>query len=259
MKMKLNEDIELIDGYPYIYIRSINAVVGADFHLGYEVVLADEEGYFVPQAQYNEIISELEYILKKYDIDLFIVNGDLKHKFSMRTRQETREVLSFIDFINSYVKEGIVVRGNHDNFVRGLFDRYENISFVEPYYNLGNYIFTHGHVLDLEILSLMEKKTVIIGHEHPALLLYDDVGGKIKIPTFLFGKTKFNTDILVLPAVSPLMSGVEMNLVTRQELLSPILRETVDISNLVPYAVVRGREILEFPKLGLWSDIQKLV
>ncbi|MHA1471076.1 MAG: hypothetical protein ACTSSP_11035 [Candidatus Asgardarchaeia archaeon] len=45
----------------------------------------------------------------------------------------------------------------------------------------------------------------------------------------------------------------------QQELLSPILRETVDISNLVPYAVVRGKEILEFPKLGLWSDVQKLI
>lgn len=253
--MQLTNDISLIDGAPYIFINSLGAIVGADFHLGYEVVLADEEGYFLPHAQFDEIIDELEKILEQYNAKRFIINGDLKHKFSMRTRQETREVLSFIEFLTNYVDSVIIVRGNHDNFVRGLFDKFENVEFVEPYYLLGQYFFTHGHISNLEILSHMKDHFTIIAHEHPALLLYDDVGGKVKVPAFLYGLNKFGKEILVLPAASPLMPGSEVNLISPSELLSPILRETVDIFELSPFGVSRGKETLSFPKLKLWHNI----
>jgi len=256
--MQLTNDISLIDGTPYIIINSLSAIVGADFHLGYEVVLADEEGYFLPHAQYNEIIDELEMIFSKYDVKRFIINGDLKHKFSMRTRQETREVLAFIEFLKKHVDSVIIVRGNHDNFVRGLFNKFKNVEFVEPYYLLGDYLFTHGHISNLEITSLMKDYFTIIAHEHPAFLLYDDVGGKIKIPAFLYGRTKLGNEILVLPAASPLMPGSEINLITPSELLSPILRETVDIFELTPYGISRGKETLSFPKLRLWHNITEL-
>ncbi|MCD6490902.1 MAG: metallophosphoesterase [Candidatus Njordarchaeia archaeon] len=253
--MIINEDIILLDGLPYVYIKSIDTIVCADFHLGYEVVLADEEGYFLPQAQFHEILDELKRITKQFRAKEIVIVGDLKHKFSRRTRQETREVLKILEFINQNFDKGILVRGNHDNFIRGLFNRYENIDFIDRYYIEGRYLFTHGHILDEDIEKEAVNKTLVIGHEHPALLLYDDIGGKIKIPTFLYGDTTLNGKILVLPAVSPLMSGIEVNLISESEFLSPIIRKYVNVDLLKPYGILRGKEILEFPPLRLWRGI----
>ncbi|MHA1238002.1 MAG: metallophosphoesterase [Candidatus Odinarchaeia archaeon] len=249
------DDIQFLEGVPYLYIKSLNALVGADLHLGYEIVLAEEEGYFIPQGQFKEIISELDNLLSKFNAEILIVNGDLKHKFSMRTRQETREVISFLDFISSRVKKCFIIRGNHDNFVRGLFERYKNVEFIEPWLELGNYIFTHGHILTSDLIEKIKEKILIIGHEHPALLLYDDVGGKIKVPAFLHGSTKYGKTIIVLPPVSPLMSGTEFNLTSQNEVLSPILRELVNIRDLTPYAMLRGKCTLTFPPLSKWGNI----
>ena len=255
--MIIADDIILIDGYPYAFINSIKALVCADFHLGYEIVLADEEGYFIPQAQFDEILGELEKIVKEVKPRELIIVGDLKHKFGMRTRQETREVLQILEFINENFEKGVLVRGNHDNFVRGLFNKYENIDFVEKMYIRGDYLFTHGHLLDDEIVNASKKRIVVMGHEHPALLLYDDVGGKVKIPAFLYGETNFGNRLLVLPAVSPLMSGIEVNLISQNDFLSPFLRRFSKFEEFIPYGILRGKEILKFPKLGLWKDLME--
>ncbi|MHA1675842.1 MAG: metallophosphoesterase [Candidatus Njordarchaeales archaeon] len=253
--MIINSDIVIENCLPYAYIKSLDVIVCADLHLGYEIVLANEVGYFLPQTQFNEIIDELSSVIRRFKAKRIIIVGDLKHKFSRRTRQETREVLKILEFINQNFNKGILVRGNHDNFIRGLFNRYENIDFIDRYYIEGRYLFTHGHILDEDIEKEAVNKTLVIGHEHPALLLYDDIGGKIKIPTFLYGDTTLNGKILVLPAVSPLMSGIEVNLISESEFLSSIIRKYVNVDLLKPYGILRGKEILEFPPLRLWSGI----
>ena len=253
----LPSEIELLEGYPYIYIRDNGGIlVGADYHLGYEVVLAEEEGYYVPQSQFEIIIEELEKLVNEKKPRIFVVNGDLKHKFSRRTRQETKEITQFLDFASEKVEKTFVIRGNHDNFVRGLFENYPNIEFVDDYIVMGDYLFTHGHIINEEIIRQGEGKTVIIGHEHPALLLYDDIGGKMKIPAILIGKTDFNANIIVLPAVSPLMSGIEANITPQNEFLSPYLKLHVNIDHLTPIGIVRGKENLRFPSIGIMKEIQ---
>lgn len=246
-------DIYFLPGLPYIYIKPLETLVAADLHLGYEIVLAEEEGYFIPQTQFKEIMNELAWILSKFNIKRIIINGDLKHKFSKRTKQETREVISFLNFVSDKINECIVIRGNHDNFVRGIFRKYSNVQFIEQYFELDKYIFTHGHILNDEIASKMTGKTVVIGHEHPALLIRDDVGGKIKIPAFVYGNTCLDGKIIVLPAVSPLMSGTELNVISQNEFLSPILKKFTDIRQLTPLGIIRGKETLEFPEIGRWA------
>jgi len=251
--MKISTQIEIVDGLPFAYLHELDAIVCADLHLGYEYALAVEQGIFLPGTQFERIMGYFTNIVEKYAPNLLIINGDLKHIFGSRSWQEYREVKEILSFLNTNLKHTVLVRGNHDNFVRGMFSRFDNVDFVEPYYKVKKYLFTHGHIFNLDILeNIKESNIVILGHEHPAILLSDDVGGKIKLPAFLFGKTKFNNDILVLPAVSPLMSGVDVNRITQKELLSPVLKRITDLYELMPYAVEINKKIWEFPKLKLW-------
>lgn len=249
------EGVKLLDGYPYVYLEELNALVSADYHFGYEVVLAEEGGYYLPQTQFEVIVGELDKILSSMDIDIFVVNGDLKHKFSMRTRQETREVKDFTEFISDRVRSVFIVRGNHDNFVRGIFNEYDNVSFVDHHLVLGNYLFTHGHILDDLILNALRGRTVFIGHEHPSLLIYDDLGAKIKVPVLLKSKLDFGSDIYVLPACSPLMTGIEMNLTLQEELLSPLFKTYGNLDSSKPYGIVRGKYTLEFPEIAQIREV----
>jgi len=252
--MKVSGDVHLIEGYPYIYIKSLKALISADYHFGYEVVLAEEEGYFLPQTQFETIVREVDNIIKNLDVRIFIINGDLKHKFSRRTRQETKEVKLFTKFLSERVNKVYIVRGNHDNFVRGIFNEFSNVDFVEPYIVLDDYLFTHGHVLNEKILEVARGRKVFIGHEHPALLLVDDVGGKIKIPVLLHTRLDFGGELFVLPAVSPLMTGTEVNLTPREDLLSPLLKLYGDLDNSKPYGISRGKYTLEFPEIKLMKE-----
>jgi metallophosphoesterase superfamily enzyme len=57
--------------------------------------------------------------------------------------------------------------------------------------------------------------------------------------------------IICMPAFSPLASGVTVNAIEKRELLSPILREDVELENLVPIAIDKEVGVLKFPELRL--------
>jgi len=256
--MEILKGVEIVDGYPALYLKKLETLVIADLHLGFEWAIA-QEGIFIPTTQYQEIFKDFQHLLDEKQPELLIINGDLKHEFSKATSQEWREVIDLLTYLDKNVKKTIVIRGNHDNFIRGFFKRYNNIEFVEPYFQLENYLLTHGHK-DMEENILKSKKydLLIIAHEHPAILLIDDLGAKIKTRAFLHGKTKQGKQIIVLPAFSPLATGVEINLTPQEELLSPILREHVDIMQLEVYAIDKKTETLKFPKLALWHSLTHL-
>jgi len=58
-----------------------------------------------------------------------------------------------------------------------------------------------------------------------------------------------------LPAFSPLASGVEINLASKEELLSPILKEEVDFENLSVIVLDKEAGSLDFGKI---KDLQIL-
>ncbi len=202
-----------------VYIKSIRALVLADVHIGIEFSAA-VKGVFLPSVQYSEIKDLLNDLLIEYHPDKLIIVGDFKHEFSRKTTQELREIVDMLEFIESFGIDFVLVRGNHDNFLRGFLDDFK-VTFVEPFYSEGKYTFIHGHQ-DIP-LDDIPGDFIIMGHEHPSILLVDDVGAKAKVPVFLFGEFK-DKRILVLPAFSPLAPGSEINVLRREDLLSPILR-----------------------------------
>jgi len=97
----------------------------------------------------------------------------------------------------------------------------------------------HGDSLDED--KVKKSKTIIIGHEHPAVSLQE--GARVeKFKAFLKGKYKRKT-LLVQPSFNPVFAGTD---VMREKRLSPFLQK--DISNFEAWLV--GDEVRYFGKAG---------
>ena len=200
-------DDVILTRYFMMYIEEYELAAMADFHLGYEDVMASK-GLFLPHIQREYIMKMLEKIYEKYSPKKFLIDGDLKHEFSRNMPQEWKEIEEVIDYISER-SELIVVRGNHDNFLRSILRR-RGVELKEEY-RIGKFLFIHGH-REHEILG-----TTVIGHEHPSITLRDEIGSYVKLPCFLY-----SPELIVLPAVSIYASGTD---ITKNDFISPVLKK----------------------------------
>jgi len=90
---------------------------------------------------------------------------------------------------------------------------------------------------------------MVIGHEHPALGLKDDIGVKEKIPCFLYGQLKDKTNIIVLPAFAKVSNGNDINNTLQSKLLAPALRTKTDLGKLKALGVSREGGLFKFPEI----------
>ena len=172
------KDIKMID--LALYLPAHKALVIADSHIGYEESL-QRQGVMVPMMQLKDILKRLGNILSKVEVEQIIFNGDIKHEFGRISRQEWKETFELLDFLQKHSKV-VLVKGNHDTILGPLAMR-KNLE-IRDYAVLGDVFITHGHK-NYEIPK--EVKTVIIGHEHPAITLHE--GGRYeKYKCFLIGK-----------------------------------------------------------------------
>ena len=240
--IEIFKGIRTINGFPGVFIESLDALAIADLHLGYELALA-EQGIFVPETQLKEILKDLKQLFRKVKPKNLIIVGDLKHEFGEASSQEWREVFKLVEFLKKKVEEIILIRGNHDNYLLNIISKL-GIELFDPYYLEKGICFLHGH----KKAKLPEYETLIIAHEHPSLVLkrgYD----RVKLPCFLYGKTKNKKNFICLPAFSTWASGSSINLIPKEEILSPVLKELVDIDELIPIAVEKEIGTLKFPKI----------
>lgn len=197
------------------------ALVVADLHLGYEDALR-ERGIELPYEQYPWIKEEIVSYVEKYDPDLVVLDGDVKHEFSGALSQEWREVIDLVSTLKGLGVEVEVVRGNHDNFLIPILRR-EGIEIRDPSLILNDALITHGH-LELDQVP-NDIELIVIGHEHPAITLRDEISASHKFKVFLEGRY-LGADLLVIPAISPLAPGTDLLTTPKRELLSPVLRNS---------------------------------
>ncbi len=208
-------------------------LVVADLHLGYEFAMA-KEGFYLPRI-FHEVVGSLKSIIEREKPKRLVIDGDLKHSFIPEWR-ERKELRVFVEEISPLVDELVLVRGNHD--VGTLWLRELGVEIVDEL-EIGGWKLVHGH-------KLVEGERFIIGHEHPAIRLRDEVGALIKVPTFLMGE-----ELIVLPAFSPWAYGNDV----LREIVSPFLRarELKSARVIAPL----GDELLDFGSLGRLSEILK--
>ncbi|MCL5440556.1 MAG: metallophosphoesterase [Candidatus Marsarchaeota archaeon] len=216
--MMLDEDVELLEGLPIAHIKSINSIVVADMHLGYEGAMAGE-GAFLPKVNLKEICREVKEGIARSGAERVIVDGDIKSEFSKVSVDELNELHGFASFLEKEGVMPVLVKGNHDNFV----DRYRGAFRMEIYgghAEIGEYLFLHG---DKEPARIKRRtRMVVMGHEHPAITISTALGRREKVKCFLYGRYR-GKGLLVLPAIGYFSTGMDVG-AAGHGMLSPILR-----------------------------------
>lgn len=246
--MILNDRIELIDGLPIAYIKDLSALAISDLHLGYEGAVA-KKGMLLPQINLKKILEMLETVITAKKPKSIIIDGDIKNEFSTVEEAEFNELYELINFAKSKKIELILIKGNHDNFV----ERYKEPFKLKVYRQsaeIGRYLFFHGEELPEKIGR--NVNTLIMGHEHPAIGIYNIMEKQEKLRCFLYGKYKMR-DLLVLPAMNYFSSGTSVNLEPKSNLLAPIFKK-VDIDGMHAIAIGYGSTI-DFGKV---KDLRKI-
>ena len=236
-----DKNLEIID--LCLYLTKQKTLVLGDTHLGYEEAL-NKGGLLVPRLQFKDTITHLEKIFKQVKPKTIVINGDIKHEFGKISDQEWRDTLKFIDYLASHCKELILVKGNHDTIL-GPIAKKRNIKIAE-HFIADDYLVIHG---DKKInKDLLKKiKTIIIGHEHPAVSLKEEAR-KETFKCFLVGKYK-RKNLVIMPSFNLVTEGHD---IMKQNVLSPIVEEC-NLSNFRVYIV--SDKVYDF---GTVRKLQKL-
>ena len=231
--MEILKGTEIIESA--LWIAKKKTLVIADLHIGYEEAL-NKQGIMITRNQFRETIELLNKILEQIKPKTIIINGDLKHEFGDISSQEWRETTQILNILLDK-SNVILIKGNHDTIL-GPIARKKGLEIVNSYC-FDNICIIHGDkIIDNE--KTKNAKTLIIGHEHPAISLRE--GCKIeKYKCFLLGKWK-KQNLIVMPSFLPIIEGSD---ILKEKTLSPYLEQ--DISNFRVFIV--GDKTYNFGKL----------
>jgi hypothetical protein len=220
-----------------LFLRDERALVISDLHLGFEGALA-EQGVSIPRFQRKVILERLAAMLDRVKAEKVVIAGDFKHEFSKNLMDEWVEVKQVLRFLKDRVTP-VLVRGNHDNYLATILG--DLGLALHPRADVGGYTIVHGH----EDVSTLHP--IIMGHEHPAVKLKDDLGATVSVPAFLAADR-----LIVLPAFSPLALGVD---VSSHPYLSPILNRTpIDDARVI--GVDEREGLLDFGRVRALKEIR---
>jgi hypothetical protein len=217
--MEIHPGIEMID--LALYLKEHKVLVIADLHIGFEEALA-KQGVLVPRFQYKDMIDRLEQVFARIKPATIVLNGDLKHEFGAISKQEWKETMRLFDYFARKNVRVIVVKGNHDPNI-GPITRKKGILVVDELL-LDNIAIVHGDTPPKN----KNAKTIIMGHEHPAIGLRDK--GRIeRYKCFIKGKYKKNV-LIVQPSFNPCVEGSD---VKKGKVLSPLIKKVQDFEVFV--------------------------
>ena len=213
--VKIGEGFEIYD----LALKYKDILIFGDFHLGYEESM-NKQGILIPRFQIKDTISRVAKILMSVgEVETIVLTGDVKHEFGKIYDDEWMGVLALIDFMKEHCRRLIILEGNHDKVTKYITERREVIPKKE--FAVDDLILLHGDIVPQKREILSKAKTVIIGHEHPAITLREKKESirTEKLKCFIKGMWK-GKDIIVLPSFNLLTEGNDI----RGKLLSPFLK-----------------------------------
>jgi len=173
----------LLDGRLALSHQTQRWLAVADLHYGYELSQR-VAGRLVPMWGMAQIEGRLDELIRDYAPRYLVILGDLVHDRS--AGEEARQLLARL----ARRCEPIVIAGNHDRQLAG------SIEFVDSW-RADGFHFHHGHCI-AEVPGAIQ----VIGHHHPASIISDGAGLRLKSPAFVQEPTCW-----IMPAFSPWAGG----------------------------------------------------
>jgi putative SbcD/Mre11-related phosphoesterase len=234
--------MEILDGIIaddlFLYLKEYRTLILSDVHIGYEESL-NNRGILIPRKNFDDLTVRLERslnsILKGHKIEHIIINGDLVHEFSKVPSKVKDSVRRFVKFLKQYGDIKIII-GNHDKALRFILEEDMLVERIA----LGDILIIHGDKIPSKD-SLKDIKTLIIGHEHPAVSIKSGNRSE-KFKCFLKGRYS-KRNLIVMPSCNILIEGTD---VSSDSLLSPLLND-VDLGKFNVYVI--EDKVYDFGKL----------
>ena len=173
----------VIDGRLALFHQRQRWLAVADLHFGYELSQR-AAGRLVPMWGMNSIEDRLKELISDYRPLHLVIVGDLVHDAAAAA--EAGELLARL----AAVTEPIVLAGNHDRKLTGTVD-------LRQSWTSDGFLFHHGHCA-----AESNGRIQIIGHYHPAGIVRDGAGLRLKLPAFVQ-----QDGCWILPAFSPWAAG----------------------------------------------------
>jgi putative SbcD/Mre11-related phosphoesterase len=238
---RVNDEMELYPGGA-VLLTSENVLVVADLHLGCEAAL-EYEGLSIPRVQANKIEQYLRRTIEQISPRKLIIAGDFKHNFSRNLVQEWNDVSRFVAELRRLVPID-AIKGNHDNYLGVILSKY-GVPFHKELLIRGIRV-AHGHS------GVRRRCSTVIGHIHPSIRIRDGVGASVKDVCFLYDP---GSEMLVLPALSLVASGLDVVRRVDSDQASPLLPET-GLSSFLPIVFAQEKP-LKFPPIGKLRELNQ--
>ena len=173
----------LLDGRLALFHQKQRWLALADLHFGFELSQR-AAGNLFPLWGMQTIQTRVQELVNDYEPTNLILVGDLIHD---RTAAE-----AFSAWVNelSALTSVVLISGNHDRHL----SKWAN---VRSSWRVDGFVFHHGH-------CEMDPGTdiQIIGHHHPAQVMRDGAGLRLKLPAFVQ-----QGHCWIMPAFSPWAAG----------------------------------------------------
>lgn len=209
------------------------ALVVADLHLG-----QGAEALAFPVGDGARIVERIRELLAWAEPTELVIAGDLLHSFDTVPRTVRDALESILEAAAAFDARLVALEGNHDTMLASAWD-----GEIRESYRVGETVVCHGHEPPDD-----DAGRYLIGHEHPVLA----VAGRRR-PCYLAGEGVYEgADVVVLPAFSALLRGVEINGLRAGEFMSPLVGDPDAFAPVVWDA--DASEAVPFPPLGEFRE-----
>lgn len=225
-------EIQPIYGIPAL--KTGNSLVIGDLHIGVESHLRAKGFHLVSHTEdmHRAILEAADD-----DINRLIVIGDVKDSVPGSTKQEYREIPDFFESLFERFDMIDVVRGNHDTQIEEFLPGRVKIRPATGL-KIGDVGYAHGHTWPSA--EVMSCETLILAHNHPAVMFRDGVGRQMTEPCWFRGHFAKESDerypqlpfsFIIVPAFNRMLGGSPVNVIG-EDLLGPVLNsDLLDLDN----------------------------
>jgi len=225
-------DLQPVHGIPAL--RADEYLIIGDLHIGIESHLRSKGFHITSRTDdmFDSIIQAADDSASR-----LIVLGDVKDSVPGSTKQEYREIPMFFERLLDRFDSVDVVRGNHDTNIEEFLPgrvRMRPASGMK----IEDVGLAHGHTWPSD--DLMRSETLIMAHDHPAIMFRDGVGRQVNEPCWVRGRfrdvhsERYETvpkNFIIVPAFNRMLGGSPVNVIG-EPLLGPIMGgDLLDLEN----------------------------